>query len=192
MHRIMAGILRDFVASYELAEMSESEQFERLVNHCVITPEVVEGYDLSDVSTGSGDDGIDGCCVLIDEEVVVSKEDCESILGDGRRNHSVKLILTQAKTSESIDLGEVLKFHEAVARFCHDFENTPEDAIEKNTKEVYVAAVDKAGGIRDGKPELIIRYAYTGRYLTPKELDRAKKRVDGKDQRGGIFFKYRF
>jgi hypothetical protein len=187
MHRITAGLLRDFVASYELNEMSESDQFERLVNHCVITPESVEGYDLADVTSGSGDDGLDGCCVLIDEEVVVSREDCENILGDGRRHHHVKLILTQAKTSEVMDLGDLLKFHAAVDRFCHDFENLPPDAIEANTKEVFSAAVDKAGSIRNGKLELILRYAYTGRYLEPIEIEKAKNELIKKVADEGYF-----
>ena len=102
MHRIVAALLRDFVESYELHEMGEADQFERLVNHCVITPEVVESYDLADITTTSGDDGLDGCALLIDQEVSLSIEDAEEILGDGRRNHDVKLILTQAKTSEHI------------------------------------------------------------------------------------------
>lgn len=187
MHRITAGLLKDFVSSHMLGEMSEPDQFERLVNHCVISPEVVEGYDLADVTTGSGDDGLDGCCLLIDEEVVVSNEDCDSILGDGRRNHSVKLILTQAKTSESIDLGDVLKFQEAVSRFCHEFEDVPGDAIEKNTKEVFASAIDKAGSIRDGKPELILRYAYTGRYLFPAEIERAKSELIARITSEGYF-----
>lgn len=187
MHRITAGLLRDFVASYELNEMSESDQFERLINHCVITPEAVEGYDLADVTSGSGDDGLDGCCILIDEEVVVSREDCESLLSDGRRHHNVKLVLTQAKTSEAIDLGELLKFQAAVDRFCHDFSNTPEDSIEANAKDIYSAAVDKAGSIRDGKLELVLRFAYTGRYLNPKEIERAKEELIVKIKDEGYF-----
>ena len=98
MHRITAGLLRDFISDFELGEMSEHEQFERLINHCVISPEVVEGYDLADVTSSDADDGIDGCAVIVDEEVIVSKEDCETILNDGRRNHTVKLILLQAKS----------------------------------------------------------------------------------------------
>lgn len=187
MHRITAGLLRDFVASYELNEMSESDQFERLVNHCVITPEAVEGYDLADVTSGSGDDGLDGCCILIDEEVVVSREDCDALLGDGRRHHNVKLVLTQAKTSEVMDLGDLLKFHAAVDRFCHDFENVPVDAIEANAKDIFSAAVDKAGSIRNGKLELILRYAYTGRYQNPKEIERARSELVNKVGDEGYF-----
>ncbi|MCS0592223.1 AIPR family protein [Massilia norwichensis] len=187
MHRITAGLLRDFVASYQLQEMSESEQFERLVNHCVITPEAVEGYDLADVTSGSGDDGLDGCCVLIDEEVVVSPEDCEALLSDGRRHHNVKLILTQAKTSEAMDLGELLKFQAAVDRFCHDFDNMPSDSIETNAKRIYSSAVDKAGSIRNGKLSLILRYAYTGRYLKPKEIEQAKSELLAKLNDEGYF-----
>lgn len=187
MHRITAGLLRNFVTSYELNEMSEAEQFERLVNHCVITPEVVEGYDLSDVTTGPSDDGIDGCCVLVDQEVVVSREDCEALLADGRRHHSVKLVLTQSKTSDRIDLGDVLKFHAAIERFCHDFLDKPQDAVEENAKDVYSAAIDKAGSIRDGKVELILRFAYTGKYLDPAEIEKAKTELVSSILEQGFF-----
>lgn len=187
MHRITAGLLRDFVTSFELSEMNESDQFERLINHCVITPEVVEGYDLADVTSSDADDGIDGCAVIVDEEVIVSKEDCETILNDGRRNHSVKLVLAQAKSSEKMELGELLKFHAASERFCLDFDSIPSDPIEANTKEIYVAAIDKAGCIRDGKPELLLRFAYTGRYLKPGEIENAKTELLTKMAEGGYF-----
>ncbi|WP_156919165.1 AIPR family protein [Azovibrio restrictus] len=174
MHRIVAALLRDFVDSYQLQEMDEADQFERLVNHCVVTPEVVESYDLADITTTTGDDGLDGVAVIIDQEVMLSREDCEEILADGRRNHDAKVILVQAKTSENIDLGEILKFHAAIERFCHNFRDAPKDAIEANAKDVYMAAVDKAGSIRDGKLGLVIRFSYTGRYLAPEEVERAK------------------
>ncbi len=37
-----------------------------------------------------------------------------------------------------------------------------------------MAAVDKAGSIRDGKLGLVIRFSYTGRYLAPEEVELAK------------------
>lgn len=173
MHRIVAALLRDFVSSYHIEEMDESEQFERLINYCVVAPEVVESFDLSDITTGSDDDGIDGVCVLIDQEVILSVEDADELLSDGRRNHDVKLVVTQSKTSESMDLGELLKFHAAIKRFCHDFQCDPTDPIEQNSKEIYSKAVDKAGSLKDGKLSLIIRYAYTGRFLSPKQITKA-------------------
>lgn len=173
MHRIVAALLRDFVSSYHIEEMDESEQFERLINYCVVAPEVVESFDLSDITTGSDDDGIDGVCVLIDQEVILSVEDADELLSDGRRNHDVKLVVTQSKTSESMDLGELLKFHAAIKRFCHDFQCDPTDPIEQNSKQIYSKAVDKAGSLKDGKLSLIIRYAYTGRFLSPKQITKA-------------------
>lgn len=187
MHRIVAALLRDFVASYQLEEMSEADQFERLVNHCVVTPDVVESYDLSDITTTSEDSGLDGACVLVDQEVMVSREDAEEALSDGRRNHDVKLILTQAKTSENLDLGELLKFHAAVEKFCHDFDNVPKDNIEKNVKDIYNACVDRAGSIRDGKLSLIIRFAYSGRYTHPDPFEGAKNQLIGKLKSEGYF-----
>jgi hypothetical protein len=174
MHRITASILYDFSAENGLEGMAVEKQFERMANYVIITPRVVEGYDLADVTTTDGDDGIDGCAVIVDEEVIVSPEDCDALLSDGRRNHTARLILTQAKTSEAIDLGDVLKFQDAVRRFCHDFDHHHGDPIIDNTKRVYAKLIDRAGSIRDGKPELVLRYIYTGRYQNPAEIERAR------------------
>ncbi|MES1951545.1 hypothetical protein S4A8_11857 [Salinisphaera sp. S4-8] len=167
--------------------MSESDQFERLINYCVVSPEVVEGYDLADITTSNNDDGIDGCCITIDQEVIVSAEDCASSLSDGRRQHDVKLIFTQAKTSESMDLGDVLKFNAAIERFCHNLADTPEDPVEKNVKNIYLAALDKAGSIRNGKLSLVARYAYTGKYKKPAEIEKAKAEIIESLEDGGYF-----
>lgn len=189
MHRVIAGQMRSFSESYLLQELPESDQFEMMINHCSITPELVEEYDLSDVTTGSGDDGIDGCALIIDEEVVLSPEDGEAQLSDGRRQHNAKLVLTQAKTGETIDLGNMLKFHAAVERFCLDFNDEPCDEIERTTKETFAKTLDHAGALRNGKPELKLRYAYTGRYLRPAEAEKAIEQLVRRIDEAGYFSK---
>lgn len=60
MHRIIKSHLDNFSKSFGLTDLGESEQFENFVNYAILTPKVSTSFELSDVTTSNGDDGIDG------------------------------------------------------------------------------------------------------------------------------------
>ena len=106
MHRITKAHLESFVKSCGLEQHGESTQFEMFVNNAVLSSKIGGDFDLDDVTTGEGDDGIDGIAVLIDEELFISDEDATSTFEKDRKNHDVEVIFIQAKRSESFDLGD--------------------------------------------------------------------------------------
>src|SRR5215469_7998512 len=117
MHRIIQSHLSSYVASAGLAAEDEASQFEKFVNFSVLSNISSGEFDIDEVSTGEGDDGIDGVAIIIDEEIVVSGEDAEIAFSGSRRNHDVVVVCLQAKRSESFDLGDFLKFKESILRF---------------------------------------------------------------------------
>src|SRR5690606_7916216 len=100
-----------------LTSADEASQFEKFVNYSIITNRVASSFDVDDVTTGDGDDGIDGIVISIDEEVILSDEDASSIFNSDKKNHDVELIFVQSKRSENFDLGDFLKFKESILRF---------------------------------------------------------------------------
>ena len=88
MHRIIKSHLDNFAKSFEIADLDENTQFEMFANYAVISPRVGAEFQLEDITTGDGDDGMDGVAVLIDEEVIVSADDVS--YGDSLSNYSFK------------------------------------------------------------------------------------------------------
>jgi hypothetical protein len=173
MHRIVKAHLDSFATSLGLEADDEALQFEKFATYCVISSRFSATFDLDDVCTGPGAEGIDGVAVVIDEDVTSSAEDARATFATARRNHDVDVLFVQAKRSESFDLGEFLKFKEAILRFATQapYSATGEMLPEaRKTFDVVLAEVPK---IRYGKPSLTARFVTTGQYQRPPALETA-------------------
>ena len=74
--KLIEGYLKDFVDAHELTDLPESEAFEHFVNYCVACREHPENTEFESMRIGgSGDMGIDGIAILVNQHIVSSKED---------------------------------------------------------------------------------------------------------------------
>jgi len=136
MHRIVKAHLESFVKSFGLEADQEAVQFEKFSMYCVLSSRFSATFDLDDVSTGPGDEGIDGSAVVIDEVVTPSVEDAEAIFALPRRNHDVDIMFVQAKRSENFDLGDFLKFKEGILRFATQTPYVATDEVLQETRKI--------------------------------------------------------
>lgn len=173
MHRIVKSHLTSFVKSFGLEADDESVQFEKFTTYCVLSNRFGSTFDLDDVSTGPGDEGIDGVAIVIDESVAVSADDTSAIFKLPKRNHDVDVIFVQAKRTEGFDLGDFLKFKEGILRFASQTPYLNEDAVLINAREIFDIALNEVPKIRNGKPSLTARFVTTGIYLKPQALETA-------------------
>ncbi len=171
MHRIIKAHLESFVKSFALDAEDEASQFEKFATHVMISSRFPAPYELDDVSTGPSEDGIDGVAVVIDEEVCVSVEDAANSFSTGRRNHDVDLIFVQAKRSENFDLGDFLKFKEAILRFISQIPYECKDEVLQNARQIFDKVVQEVPKIRNGRPSLTARFVTTGIYRRPDALE---------------------
>ncbi len=174
MHRITKAHLDSFVTSHGLEQHSESVQFEMFANNAILASKLGNNIELDDVTTGEGDDGTDGVAVIINEELIVSDEDAETIFKTDRKNNDVELVFVQAKRSESFDLGDFLKFKESALRFINADKYDVSDDVQKNARAVFDIAIKNVPKIRDGKPNYTARFIATGIYRCPAALESAK------------------
>lgn len=173
MHRIVKAHLESFVKSFGLEADNESVQFEKFATHCVISNRFSAAFDLDDVCTGPGDDGIDGVAVVIDETLTASVEDAQAIFAAQRRNHDVDILFVQAKRSESFDLGEFLKFKEGILRFSTQTPYASTDEVLSEARKMFDVVLQEVPKVRNGKPSLTARFVTTGQYKKPPALETA-------------------
>ena len=190
MHRIIKAHLDSFVKNFGLDAEDEAHQFEKFCIHAVLASRYAASFDLDDVTTGDGDDGIDGIAVVIDEDVCISPEDAKTTFSSARRNHDVDVVFVQAKRSESFDLGDFLKFKEAILRFAVQTPYKPDDDCLQNTRHIFDSVVSNVPKIRNGKPSLVARYVATGLYKNPPALETAKSDFMVQLEELGLFADY--
>ena len=148
MHRIVKAHLESFVKSFGLEADEESVQFEKFATHCVLSSRFSSVFDLDDVSTGPGDEGIDGVAVVIDEAVTASAEDARGIFASQRRNHDVDVLFVQAKRSENFDLGDFLKFKEGILRFATQTPYAVPDPVLSEAREMFDTVLSEVPKVR--------------------------------------------
>jgi hypothetical protein len=187
MHRIIKSYLDSFVRSFGLEQEPESAQFEKFSNHVVVSSKVRSQFELDDITTGDGDDGIDGVAIVANEEILLSREDAESLFSSSKRNHDVEVIFIQAKRSEECDLGDFLKFKESIIRFVNSENYEVTDETQKDSKEVFDVCISNVAKIRGGRPSLTARYVTTGIYREPQALEEAKANFEAQLKDIGYF-----
>lgn len=112
---------------------------------------------------------------MIDEVVSASVEDVKAIFKAPRRNHDVDLLFVQAKRSESFDLGDFLKFKEAILRFATQTPYVESDEVLSEARQMFDVVVQEVPKVRNGKPSLTARFVATGQYQKPSALETALK-----------------
>lgn len=173
MHRIIKAHLNSFVQSQGLEADEESIQFEKFAIYCVLSSRYSAAFDLDDISAGAGEDGIDGVAVVIDEIVTTSNEDAKDVFSSSRRNHDVDIQFIQAKRSEGFDLGDFLKFKEAILRFATQSPYLVTNDVLVEARQIFDVVVNEVPKIRNGKPSLTARFVTTGLYQKPAALETA-------------------
>ena len=187
MHRIIKAHLESFVRSHALEAEDEASQFEKFANFSIISAKLGSRFDLDDVTTGGGDDGTDGVAIMVDEEIIVSKEEASLVFSTDRRNHDVETLFIQAKRSESFDLGDFLKFKESILRFINTESYTSNDDVQISAREIFDIALNNVPKIRNGKPSFVARFVTTGSYKKPEALESSKSDFEKQLNELGLF-----
>ncbi|HIH4161098.1 TPA: AIPR family protein, partial [Serratia marcescens] len=66
MHRIVKAHLESFVKSFGIENLEEDIQFELFCNKAILASRISMDFEIDDVTSGSGDDGMDGVAIIID------------------------------------------------------------------------------------------------------------------------------
>ena len=115
--RILTAFLHTFVDKFGLGQLEEPSAFEHLTTHCVISKHTPESFDPGEIMVaGSGDIGLDGVGVLVNDHMVSSVEDVEHFQETLRRL-DVQFVFVQAKTSPRFDSADIGTFISGVRQF---------------------------------------------------------------------------
>ncbi|PKN64104.1 MAG: hypothetical protein CVU57_16145 [Deltaproteobacteria bacterium HGW-Deltaproteobacteria-15] len=164
MHKVIASYLETFSVHHGIESLVESERFERFVNFAVVSSFFPDQFDIDDITTGTGDDSIDGVAVIIGDELVVSADDASSVFARLRPRQQVpaRYIFVQAKRSESFDAGEMLKLGSGVQRILTDADGGPSDDVLKDFLKIHEVVVANLAKVENGRSDALLFYVTTG------------------------------
>lgn len=120
---ILQSYVNDFLLDSGLPKLTGSVAFEHFVNYSVVARAQPEKFDLEELEAvrvaGTGDLGIDGIAILVNDHVVRLSEEVDYFAKQFRR-WDVEFVFTQAKTSPHFRCDEIGRFLDGVRTFFQE------------------------------------------------------------------------
>lgn len=189
MHRIIQSYVKTFCEENGISKQAkEDKQFEYVANYCIIRSFYPEDFDPELITTDDADDaGIDGICFLIDGELVTTFNEAQDIFNRPKRNISVTIYLMQAKTSESFDKGEILKFGQGTVDLVTEHSELPQSDFIKDQKEILNLIIDNVPKLLNGRPDVCLRYITNSNNPIAAEIEATRKTIIRDIENTGFF-----
>lgn len=178
---ITKKFLGEFCRSFELENTEPTVVFEHFCNYCCVNKENgIVDIKLSEMTTGSSAQGIDGIAVIVNHKLVTTISEIEFQISSSRYL-DVNFVLVQAKTSSSFDNKEMLNFTEFTKAFFSDDISEFKTPEIMNFFEMKEYIYDHAEYMTESNPQLSMYYVTTGKWVGDKTLqkiiDRNKKEL---------------
>lgn len=160
--------MKSFSSKKSLQYLDESKLYEYLASFLVISKYHPEAFsdpqDLAQVDVDRGSTfGIDSIAFIINENLVISKQDIE--LYAKSKTLDVKIIFIQSKIEENYDTGSILKTFKAIESFLGDRKLLENNESIINAFEIYDELYDfkYSRFFNSRSPEILIYYITAGK-----------------------------
>ncbi|QJB29852.1 AIPR family protein [Chitinophaga oryzae] len=189
-NKILQGYLTDFKAEFNFADnVKEEELFEHFVNYCILSkvhPEAFynDTFKIEAVNVGGGNDtGIDGVAIVVNDHIVNSIEEVDSLKNSFQRLE-VRFIFTQAKTSSEFKSSEIGNFIFGVKDFFKDSHSLVINDDIQNLREIKEYIYSQSI-FMDEPPLCELHFVTTGKWLNDQNVvGRVDSDIDEVKNRG--------
>jgi hypothetical protein len=158
---IVDALLSDFCTRQEIDPADKSVAFENFAAFCLLKSERLEQGEFQEALTDAGEEGLDAVAVIVNGVLIADPSDVEEIAADSL-TINVKYVFIQAKSSESWNGGEVLKFTRAVREFFGQADIGTSNVVEA-ARQVHHAVIAQAAQLEEN-PTLKAFYVGTGKW----------------------------
>ena len=165
MDRILKSFVDDFCKSQEILEKDESKKFELFSSYCAIAQQYTEEINVADLVTGDGNDcGIDAMAIIMNGNLVNSKDEVDDILELNKRISELTFMFVQAKTSPNFNYGEIGIFGAGVKDFISEKPMLKRNNSIEEKRQLVEYIFSNSIKIKK-KPDCYLYYVTTGKWV---------------------------
>lgn len=163
MDRITKQLVANLVKSQDIKYEKESDKFEDFCNYTILSNEYGKTFDLSEISTGGGNDiGIDGIAIIVNGCLIEEADEIDVLLEHNGYLDATYLFV-QAKTSSYFKTSDIHQFYFGIENFfSEDCKQLKNKKIEKFI-EISERLLNNASDFKTN-PKLKAFYITTGVY----------------------------
>ncbi len=174
-NKILQGYLTDFRKDFNFAEsIKEDVLFEHFCNYCILSkvhPEAFfnDNFKIEEINVGGGQDtGIDGVAIVVNDHIVGSVDEIESLKNQFQRL-DVRFIFTQSKISAEFKTSEIGNFIFGVKDFFKDNPSLriSDDIVHLRTLKEYIYTQSIH---MDDPPTCELHYITTGKWTNDQNV----------------------
>ena len=119
MNKIIESFLNTHIREYSIEGFEKEIAFEHFINRCIINKYSVDRFDPMDIMTDEGEKGIDGVAIVVNDRIIMTKDELDSIVKDNP-DLEVKFVFIQSKTSDKFSGDEIGTFIYGVKAFFEE------------------------------------------------------------------------
>lgn len=172
MDRITQSMVDAFNNDLNIGILDTSTLFEYFSNYCVVNNVYgLSDFDLDDITTGSGTQGIDGIAIIVNQKLVQTTDDIDTLI-NLNQNISVKFVMIQTKTSSSFDNAEITNF----LTYTQLFFGEDESIFHTQEMQKFIELknyIFSRGNKLKKNPELLLYYVTLGTWNDDENLNSA-------------------
>lgn len=179
MNPIIESLLADFCGRQEIDASDQSSAFEQFAAFCTLNAERLDQGDFRDTLTDAGEEGLDTIAIIVNGALMADPSDIDDAIAN-TATISVKYVFVQAKTAETWDGGDVLKFTRSVDGFFGDT-NIGSSSVVAEAREIHSAILKNAARL-EANPQLRAFYVTNGQWSSgmaaEKHLEELARRLE--------------
>lgn len=187
--------LNEFKSKFNFQKnIHENELFEHFINYLILERKLDERIDadlLESINIGkNGTIGIDGFCILINKQPILSKDELRELIEDGGELFA-EVFFIQSKTSPRFDSKEILNFGDAIEDFVSETQVLDWTVEARNKIEIFNELIEKSSKLSQ-PPSCHIYYATLGENKEDRNVEGRKKKVIDKKSLKSVFKSIQF
>jgi AIPR protein len=186
MHRVVKSHLNAFCSEFSIS-FDEPKAFEAFSAYAIAKQFTFENINPELLVYEGKDPGIDSAFFIVNEDLVTSISEIETVFAKKKTDNDIKLILVQAKTSESWQKSHVDSFAAAALDFVSD---DPQHGLADELREcrdIFQRVIGSLGKVKSGRPDILCYIATTAGRLDAIEIKSAISAFSSRLEETGLF-----
>lgn len=173
MHIILKSHVEELAADFESEASLLPKKFEYFCNYCVVSKHYFGRFSPAVVTTDEDDASLDGIAVVVDGDLITTRDDAKEAFSTHKTNLQVDIVFTQVKSGEQFRKEEIANFKLGLDDFLSLAPKLPNGKFNTETIEVIKVVLANLKKVRNRRPNCHVYYCTSGVHVAQREIQAA-------------------
>ncbi|NSL56349.1 AIPR family protein [Uliginosibacterium aquaticum] len=173
MHIILKSHVEELAVDFESEASLLAKKFEYFCNYCVVSKHYFGRFNPAVVTTDEDDASLDGIAVIVDGDLITTRDDAKEAFSTHKTNLQVDIVFTQVKSGEQFRKEEIANFKLGLDDFLSLAPKLPNGKFNTETIQIIKVVLANLKKVRNRRPNCHVYYCTSGVYVAQREIQAA-------------------